>query len=113
MPDCVGESAENAVKSAKDGDVILLENLRFHLEEEGKGKDAEGKKVKASKEDIKKFRQQLTKLGDVYVNDAFGTAHRAHRYETRKNNDMAVTKKIHSFTEPNHADAALPLSDSV
>ena len=58
--------------------VILLENLRFHPEEEGKGKDAEGKKVTPSSDDIQRFRASLTKLGDVFVNDAFGTAHRAH-----------------------------------
>lgn len=56
----------------------MLENLRFHLEEEGKGFDAEGKPTKASAEDIQKFRQSLSRLGDIYVNDAFGTAHRAH-----------------------------------
>jgi phosphoglycerate kinase len=76
--DCVGKEAEEAVKNVKEGGVVLLENLRFHLEEEGKGKDAEGKKVKADKEAVNKFRQQLTALGDVYINDAFGTAHRAH-----------------------------------
>jgi phosphoglycerate kinase len=58
--------------------VFLLENLRFHVEEEGSGVDENGKKVTASKENGEKFREQLTKLGDVYVNDAFGTAHRAH-----------------------------------
>lgn len=62
------------------GSVILLENLRFHLEEEGSGKDSAGKKAKASDSAVKSFRASLTKLGDVYVNDAFGTAHRAHRY---------------------------------
>ena len=60
------------------GSVILLENLRFHVEEEGKGKDSAGKKVKANDEAVQTFRASLTKLGDVYVNDAFGTAHRAH-----------------------------------
>jgi len=55
-----------------------LENLRFHLEEEGSGVDEHGKKVKATEENVKKFRESLTKLGDVFVNDAFGTAHRAH-----------------------------------
>ena len=58
--------------------MILLENLRFHVEEEGKGVDEAGNKTKASEEDVKVFRESLTKLGDVYVNDAFGTAHRAH-----------------------------------
>jgi len=55
-----------------------LENLRFHLEEEGKGESPDGKKTKASEADVQKFRASLTKLGDVYINDAFGTAHRAH-----------------------------------
>ena len=60
------------------GSVILLENLRFHAEEEGKGKDEEGKKVTPTKEEVEVFRSSLTRLGDVFVNDAFGTAHRAH-----------------------------------
>merc|ERR1712083_57418 len=60
------------------GSVILLENLRFHVEEEGKGVDEEGNKVKADKEKVAEFRTSLSKLGDIYVNDAFGTAHRAH-----------------------------------
>lgn len=78
LNDCVGSEVEAACADPAPGTVILLENLRFHLEEEGKGVDAEGKKVKASAEDVEKFRASLSKLGDVYVNDAFGTAHRAH-----------------------------------
>merc|ERR1711881_683751 len=74
----VGPETEKIVNEAKDGEVILLENLRFHAEEEGSSKDAEGKKVKADKADVEKFRKGLTALGDVYINDAFGTAHRAH-----------------------------------
>ena len=62
------------------GTIILLENLRFHVEEEGKGKDSEGKTVKASAQEVDVFRASLSKLGDVYINDAFGTAHRAHRW---------------------------------
>jgi phosphoglycerate kinase len=61
--DCVGEAAERAVKDAPDGGVVLLENLRFHAEEE-KNDPA--------------FAAQLGRLCDVYVNDAFGAAHRAH-----------------------------------
>jgi phosphoglycerate kinase len=61
--DCVGEAAESAVKTAPAGGVVLLENLRFHPEEE--------------KNDAA-FATQLAKLADVYVNDAFGAAHRAH-----------------------------------
>lgn len=78
LHDCVGQEVINAVNSAPAGSVVLLENLRFHAEEEGSKKDAEGKKVKADKESVAKFREQLTSLADVYVNDAFGTAHRAH-----------------------------------
>ncbi len=76
--DCVGPEVEAAVAALKDGDVLLLENLRFHIEEEGKVKLEDGTKVSASKEDIAKFRAGLTKLADLYVNDAFGTAHRDH-----------------------------------
>ena len=61
--DCVGEPAENAAAELKPGDVLLLENLRFHAEEEAND-DA--------------FARQLASLCDVYINDAFGAAHRAH-----------------------------------
>ena len=76
--DCVGPEVEKVVNSQDNGGVVLLENLRFHAEEEGSHKDSEGKKVKADKADVEKFRKGLTALGDVYINDAFGTAHRAH-----------------------------------
>ncbi|MBP7215620.1 MAG: phosphoglycerate kinase [Candidatus Kapabacteria bacterium] len=61
--DCVGEKVENMVKSAAAGDIVLLENLRFHPEEE--------------KNDIE-FAKKLASLADVYINDAFGSIHRAH-----------------------------------
>ncbi len=61
--DCIGPKAEKAVAALKDGDVLLLENLRFHPEEESGDEN---------------FAKALASLGDVYVNDAFGTAHRAH-----------------------------------
>ena len=63
VADCVGDTVKQTIDTLKPGDVLLLENLRFHPEEE-KGDDA--------------FARQLSSLGDVYVNDAFGTAHRAH-----------------------------------
>lgn len=65
--DCIGDMALKAAQSLKAGEVVLLENLRFHSEEE-KGDAA--------------FAEQLSTLGDVYVNDAFGTAHRAHASTT-------------------------------
>lgn len=61
--DCIGEEAIQKSKALKPGEVLLLENLRFYKQEE-KGDEA--------------FAEKLSKLGDVYVNDAFGTAHRAH-----------------------------------
>jgi phosphoglycerate kinase len=61
--DCIGEEAESKAAALKSGEVLLLENLRFYKEEEEGDKD---------------FAEKLSKLGDVYVNDAFGTAHRAH-----------------------------------
>ncbi|MBI1884369.1 MAG: phosphoglycerate kinase [Chlamydiae bacterium] len=62
-PDCVGPLAEERVSKMKSGDLLLLENLRFHAEEEA-GDEA--------------FAKKIAQLGDLYVNDAFGTAHRAH-----------------------------------
>lgn len=62
-PDCVGEQVKAIVNKMKDGEVLLLENLRFHAEEE---------------KNAPEFAQQLAELGDVYINDAFGSAHRAH-----------------------------------
>jgi len=61
--DCVGEEVEGKVRELKDGEILFLENLRFHPEEEA---------------DDSHFAQKLAKLADIYVNDAFGTAHRAH-----------------------------------
>ncbi len=78
LGDCVGREVERACAALKRGEVALLENLRFHIEEEGKVKKEDGSSVKADPEAVKAFRASLTRLGDVYVNDAFGTAHRAH-----------------------------------
>ena len=63
VEDCIGEKAEKAAAELQPGEILLLENLRFYSEE---------------KNGDKNFAEQLSKLGDVYVNDAFGTAHRAH-----------------------------------
>jgi len=78
LNDCVGAEVEAACAKAQPGDVILLENLRFHIEEEGKAKREDGTKVKADPEKVKAFRASLTRLADVFINDAFGTAHRDH-----------------------------------
>ncbi len=73
--DCIGPEAKKAVASAKPGDVVLLENLRFHAEEEANDEN---------------FAKELASLGDVYINDAFGSAHRAH----------ASTEGITRFLKP-------------
>ena len=88
--DCVGEIAETAAKNLQPGQVLLLENLRFYPEEEA-GDVA--------------FAKQLASLGDIYVNDAFGTAHRAHAsttiiaqfFEGKKCFGALLTKEIESL----------------
>lgn len=83
-PDCMGEEAAALAAGLKGGEALLLENLRFYAEEEGKPRGefatdeekAEAKKV--VKESQKKFTATLASYADCYVNDAFGTAHRAH-----------------------------------
>jgi phosphoglycerate kinase len=66
-PDCVGKEVEEIVNKASGGQVVLLENLRFHAEEEGSSKDADGNKVKADKAKVEEFRKGLTALGDIYI----------------------------------------------
>ncbi|SHM28435.1 phosphoglycerate kinase [Caldanaerovirga acetigignens] len=61
--DCIGEEVEKAVASMKPGDVMLLENVRFYAQEEANDRE---------------FAEKLARLADIYINDAFGTAHRAH-----------------------------------
>ncbi len=76
--DCIGPEVETQAKALRPGQVLLLENLRFYIEEEGKVKLEDGSSKKADPAAVVTFRESLSKLGDVYVNDAFGTAHRAH-----------------------------------
>ncbi len=83
--DCLGESAVKMSAALKPGEVLLLENVRFYPEEEGKpilpetATDEEKKAAKAElKARQKEFAKKLATYADVYVNDAFGTAHRAH-----------------------------------
>ncbi|MDL1892574.1 phosphoglycerate kinase, partial [Sphingobacteriales bacterium CHB3] len=73
--DCIGKETKKVVDGLKQGDVLLLENLRFHAEEEKNNPD---------------FAKELAAWGDVYVNDAFGTAHRAH----------ASTEGVTKFLKP-------------
>ncbi|RKS01045.1 MULTISPECIES: phosphoglycerate kinase [unclassified Flavobacterium] len=88
--DCRGEIAQSAAKDLKPGEVLLLENLRFYAEEEAGDED---------------FAKELASLGDIYVNDAFGTAHRAHAsttiiakfFPTSKCFGMLLAKEIESL----------------
>ncbi|WP_029596789.1 phosphoglycerate kinase [Flavobacterium sp. ACAM 123] len=92
VSDCIGKEAENAAAALKSGEVLLLENLRFHSEEEA-GEVG--------------FAKQLAALGDVYVNDAFGTAHRAHAsttiiaqyFENKKCFGLLLAKEIESLNK--------------
>jgi len=84
--DCIGENTEAMVAALRPGEALLLENLRFYAEEEGKPRDVAADATeeevanakKALKESQKEFTKKLASYADVYVNDAFGTAHRAH-----------------------------------
>ncbi|OLL25828.1 Phosphoglycerate kinase [Neolecta irregularis DAH-3] len=104
LDDCVG------------GEIILLENLRFHIEEEGSTKNQEGKEIEADSEMVQQFRRSLTALGDVYVNDAFGTAHRAHSSMVgidlaQKASGLLMAKELEYFSkaleEPKHPFLAI------
>jgi phosphoglycerate kinase len=95
VTDCIGKDVEEVAHNLQPGEVLLLENLRFHPEEE---KGDEG------------FAKQLAGLGDVYVNDAFGTAHRAHASTTIVANFFPPDKKMFGFlmaAELENADKAI------
>jgi len=107
LSDCVGPEVEAACADPAPGSVILLENLRFHAEEEGKG---------CTDEAIAAFSAGLTKLGDVYVNDAFGTVHRGHASMVgvdlpEKVAGLLVLKELQAFskiiTAPEHPLVAI------
>jgi phosphoglycerate kinase len=94
LNECIGEEVQHAAAALKPGEVMLLENLRFHPEEE-KGDES--------------FAKQLASLGDVYVNDAFGTAHRAHASTTIVAKFFPVDKKMFGYlmaSELENADKA-------
>jgi phosphoglycerate kinase len=91
-PDCIGSEAENAIANLKSGQILLLENLRFYKEEEAGDID---------------FAKKLASFGDIYVNDAFGTAHRAHAsttiiaqfFPTEKCFGLLLAKEIESLNK--------------
>ena len=84
-PDCIGENIVAMANALKPGDLMICENTRFHKAEDIKPKTDEAKQM------LKDFAKELAKLGNVYVNDAFGTAHGAH----------ASTAIINEFMKPN------------
>ena len=108
LSDCVGASVEAACASLKPGDVVLLENLRFHIEEEGKAKNEDGTSTKADPEKVAAFRASLTSLGDIYANDAFGTAHRAHSSVVGVN----LPEKVAGFLMQKELDAFAAVLDN-
>ena len=108
LEDCVGLEVETTCASLKAGDVVLLENLRFHIEEEGKVKNEDGSSTKADPEKVAAFRASLTKLGDVFVSDAFGTAHRAHSSVV----GVDLTEKVAGFLMQKELDAFAAVLDN-
>ncbi|MFZ4599086.1 MAG: phosphoglycerate kinase [Terrimicrobiaceae bacterium] len=107
LSDCVGPEVEAACAAIQPGEVILLENLRFHLEEEGKRKNEDGTSPKADPAKVAEFRASLTKLGDVFVSDAFGTAHRAHSSVV----GVALPDKVAGFLMQKELDAFAAVLD--
>lgn len=111
--DCQGEVAEHAAAALKPGEVLVLENLRFYAEEEGKPRgladDASDEEKatakKAVKASQKTFTANLAKLADCYVNDAFGTAHRAHASTALIADHFATADKMFGFLMQNEVDA--------
>ncbi len=108
LADCVGADVEAACATLKPGDVVLLENLRFHLEEEGKRKNDDGTSTKADPEKVQAFRSSLTRLGDVFVSDAFGTAHRAHSSVV----GISLPDKVAGFLMQKELDAFAAVLDN-
>jgi len=86
-----GPEVEVECKDPLPGSIFVLDNLRFNLEEEGKGKDKEGGKIVADPEKVTDFRKRIRSIADVYVNDAFGTAHRAHSSMVGEGFDIKAT----------------------
>ena len=107
LADCVGPEVEAACAALKPGQVVLLENLRFHIEEEGKVKNEDGTSTKADPEKVAAFRASLTKLGDIFVSDAFGTAHRAHSSVV----GVALPEKVAGFLMQKELDAFAAVLD--
>jgi phosphoglycerate kinase len=119
--DCMGAKTEATVKGLPSGSALLLENLRFYAEEEGKPRDLsetasdEEKKAakKALKEKQKEFAKKLASYADVYVNDAFGTAHRAHASTAIMAEFFDADKKMFGFLMENEVKAVKRVLDDI
>jgi phosphoglycerate kinase len=118
-PDCMGEETEKMIAGLKNGEAVLLENLRFYAEEEGKPrlpetateeeKAAAKKEVKASQ---KEFAKKLASYADCYVNDAFGTAHRAHASTALIADYFDADHKMFGYLMNKEVDAVDKLMDN-
>ncbi len=111
--DCIGQQAKDKAAALKPGEVLLLENLRFYAEEEGKprglAEDASEEEKAAAKKAVKASQKEFTKtlasFADVYVNDAFGTAHRAHASTALIADFYDVDHKLFGFLMQKEIDA--------
>ena len=133
VPDCCGPEVEAACADPAPGSIIVLENVRWYAAEEGKGINHEAggeckdgakpkkctekcEKFKATADEITKFRESLAKCGDVYVCDAFGTAHRAHSSLVGMQGKMPcvagdlVSKELNAFKQVIGDDVQRPLT---
>merc|ERR1712008_596599 len=107
----LGADTWAATADPATGTVILLENLRFNVEEEGKGVDADGNKIKADAAKVTEFRAAIRAMADIYCNDAFGTAHRAHSSMVGEGFDVKcsgalMSKELDAFAKVLDAVAA-------
>lgn len=100
----VGDETLELANQLQDGEVLLLENLRFHAEEEGKGDGKEGQP---------EFTKQLASLADVYVNDAFGTAHRAHASTALMADHFDNDHKMFGYLMAKEVEAIAKVMDDV
>lgn len=121
VDDSRGEKVQKAVEDLKAGEVLLLENLRFYAAEEGKprglAEDASDEEKaaakKAVKADQKEFAKELASLADVYVNDAFGTAHRAHASTAVMADSFDTDSKMFGYLMQNEVDAVKRVLDDI
>lgn len=79
LNDCIGKDIEQVCQDSNEGDVILLENLKFHVQEEGyHSKDEQGRRAKENEDSVEKFRASLSRLADMYINDSFCISNQAY-----------------------------------